>query len=121
MGELLMAKLLLAAVVSLLLSGTAWVIFAVLGKGVLLRCALIPVMLSIAMASFFMLAFYKWDMNIARLVAVAPIVLFAFSAKMLEKLNIVGDLFSMEVLLITFVIVITVAILLQKVTLKLLK
>ena len=121
MEELLKAKLLLGAIVSLILSGTAWLIFTALAKGVLFRCALIPVMISIIMASFFMLAFYKWDMNIARLVAITPIVLFAFSAKMLEKLNIAGDLFSMKMLLITFVIVLVVAILLQRITLKLVK
>lgn len=121
MGDILMAKLFLGGMVSTMLSGTAWLIFMVLEKAVLVRCMLIPVMLTIIMASFFMLAFYKWDMNIARLVAVAPIVLFAFSAKTLEKLNIVGDLFSIKSLLIAFVVVIFVAILLQRATLKLVK
>lgn len=121
MHQVLMAKLLLGAMLSALFSGTAWMIFSVLGKAILFRCVLIPVMLSIAMASFFMLAFYKWDMNIARLVAVAPIVFFAAAAKTLEKLNIVGDLFSIKLLLIAFIIVILVSILTERVTLKLVK
>ena len=121
MSEILMAKMLLGIIASAVLSSIGLLIFLALGKGVLFRCVLIPVMLSIIMASFFMLAFYKWDMNMARLVAVTPIVLFAFSAKMLEKLNIAGDLFNMKMLLIVFVIVLVVAILLQRITLKLLK
>lgn len=121
MHQILMAKLLLGAMFSALFSGTAWMIFAVLGKAILFRCVLIPVMLSIAMASFFMLAFYKWDMNIARIVAVAPIVFFATAAKTLDKLNIVGDLFSIKLLLIAFIIVILASILTERVTLQLVK
>lgn len=118
MNQILTAKLLLGAIVASILSSSALLVFHIFGKTILFRCALIPVMLSIVMASFFVTAFYKWDINIARFVAIAPIILFAFSAKMVEQMNVVGEAFSLSVLLIIFVIVVAIATLMKKITLK---
>ena len=118
MNQILTAKMLLGAIVASILSSSALLVFHIFGKTILFRCALIPVMLSIVMASFFVTAFYKWDINIARFVAIAPIILFAFSAKMVEQMNVVGEAFSLSVLLIIFVIVVAIATLMKKITLK---
>lgn len=118
MNQILTAKLLLSAIIASILSSSAFLIFYIFGKAILFRCALIPVMLSIVMAAFFIVAFYKWDINIARFVAIAPIILFAFSAKMVEQMNVVGEAFSLSVLLIIFVIVVGIAALMKKITLR---
>ena len=118
MNQILTAKLLLGAIVASIVSSSALLVFHIFGKTILFRCALIPVMLSIVMASFFVTAFYKWDINIARFVAIAPIILFAFSAKMVEQMNVVGEAFILSVLLIIFVIVVAIATLMKKITLK---
>lgn len=117
--QIITSKYLLSVIMSTFLAGVGFVLFNSLGVAVLYRCMLIPIVLSLFMTSVFIFAFYNWDANIARLLLITPIVLFALMAKTLEQNdNINGDLFDLKILMILVGVVFIFAITTKKITVK---
>lgn len=116
--EIIIAKHCLNFFISALISIAGILVFGIFGKPVMLRCIIIPIMGSCIMSSSFMFSFYKWDMNIARLVAISPIVLFAVVANRIEEISLDGSFIGIENLIVIVFVSGLIAFVLGKLTVR---
>lgn len=118
--QIIIAKFLLTITASGLISSIGLFLFECFGEGVLYRCALIPISLSLAMTSGFIFLFYNWDANIARVFSVVPIVIFAIFAKELEdNREFSGESLSINSLVFLLVGIFVIALVSGIITIKL--
>lgn len=122
LDEILWAKWLLSLVASVLLSFSGLVIFNYFGDPILYRCTLIPMITGVLFTSVFLPVYYKFDLHVAGFTVMAPVVLFAFLAKNLEKnWRVDGELFEVKLLLAVTTVTFVLSVFMIKITKKLIE
>ena len=115
---IIIAKYILAIMASLIFSSLGLLAYYIANDPVPPICILLTVSLSIIVASIYMFAFYKWDMNVAICASCSVIVLPLLLPKKLDEIVIQNDEITPALVIIIFIISLVVSTLLSTITMK---
>ena len=115
---IIVSKYILAIIASLIFSAIGLFAYIVANDPVPTICIMLPISLSILIASIYMFTFYKWDRNVATFASVAVIFLPALLPKKLDDIVIRNDEITPTLVITIFIFSLVVATLLSMLTTK---